>query len=132
METNGEREKGAFFLKRNGQFKEALKAYAHEYAESLKRESDFVAEQCFREMFDSALLLYLQQDRRFETKRELLEALKGEIAEALKSEEAYDRRSEKYFQSFQGRLVPRGRGKPLLSVDIRLLLEKERAALLRR
>lgn len=129
MEGEAQTEGSAFYLKAEGKFKEALKAYATEYADSLKHEATFVAEACFREMFDTALLLCLQEGQLFETKEKLVAAVHSKIVEALSSVEAHDDRFGDLFRHYQGKLIPRGRAKAQFSVDARLLLRKERQKL---
>lgn len=131
MERDEDRGKWAFHLKRKGDFKEAIWSYASEYARSLSRGNAFISETCFEEMFDLCLLQYLKAGRLFEGKKELLAAIRDELQELLQSQEARDGESfDKYFRSCQRKLFPQGRAKPLFSVDSRLLLTKERAALL--
>lgn len=132
MEATKPNEEQAFYLKRSGAFKEALRAYAREYAQNLRQENPFIAQVCFEEMVDTSLLHYLKEDRLFETKEKLVAFLRNELLDILKSQEAYDGKSfDEHFRSCQRKLFPRGKGKTPFSVDRRLLLRKERKALLR-
>lgn len=78
-----EREATAFRLKRRGAFSEALKDYARMYAGSVARGSSPMAELCFEQMFDSALLVFLKEGKQFKDRRELEASIRYRLCQTL-------------------------------------------------
>lgn len=123
MYRNTEEAKSAFELKREGDFGQALRAYAGEYAHSLRSENSFIADMCFDQMFDTCLLKYLKEGHYFASREELLGAIERQLAETISQEEVYDDDFRKRLASCRRKLFPRGRATGGFSVDAKWLLE---------
>lgn len=113
----------AFYLKRKGAFREALLAYAREYAESLRQENPFIAKVCFEEMVDVSLLQYLKEQRHFKDDKELLGSIRHDLIEALQRDYD-DGKFDELLRYCRRKLIRKGRSKKPFSVDTSLLLPK--------
>lgn len=117
-----------FRLKRQGEFSEALAGYAHLYTDSLERGSDKIAELCFEQMFDTALLMFLKQENEFKSPRDLLQAIESKLCDALKELGHRDvGKFDSNFAECQNELFKRGRGVTRFSVDLDLLITRRQS-----
>ena len=118
-------ENSPFYLKRKGDFPEALKSYAHHYADAKATGNLFVCEQTFEQIFDIFLLKYLKEEKRFRIVACLRNHLESDIGDLLREEESFeDKYFQQYFASCWRRFSPRGRANNSFNVDRRLLLER--------
>ena len=86
-----------YHLKRSGNLVAALEGYADLYAEAKIQKNPFVCEQCFEQMFDISLLIYLWDNERFESIGKLESRLKSDLCKLLLAGEPYE---DKMFESY--------------------------------
>ncbi len=117
------RKESPFRLKVKGDFEDALRCYAHEFAAAQRIGDEFVTGLLFKQMFDICLLQFLKDKREFENKRQLLAETKSKLTSLLAQQEVYEEKPlNKLFNECGRQLVPRGRGRSSFSVDVRLTL----------
>lgn len=119
-----------FELKVRGDFEEAFNAYANDYAAALHRESRFLEEISFEQMFDIMLLKFVNEKRTFDIDEELLSEVQRVIRDKLIEKEALN--EEAFATDFgvcEKRLYPGGKARTRFSVDPKILLKPEREKL---
>ncbi len=123
LEKHHETHAEAFHLKFDGDYEQALKAYAREYSYAQRQDDPFIMGITFEQMFDSCLLLHLQKRSRFDDKKALLNALQRDIMAALIGADVSSQDDFKEeLTRCQRLLFPRGRGKNPFSLDPKLLV----------